>query len=124
MKSLIDEEDEHAEIVIADVRAGTGAWLIDVAYEYNEARIDGFDIDLCRSSPTECLPSRCRMWAWDHFSEVLHQFLEKYDLVHVRSLSLYNDRDLIQAAIQNFYKILKPGGRLQWEELIYVDLVV
>lgn len=73
---------------IADIAAGTGAWLIDVARQFPSASLDGFDKDLKQAPHDAWLPSNIKMKYWDVFDEVPTECIEKYDVIHLRLVIL------------------------------------
>ncbi|KAL9602211.1 MAG: hypothetical protein Q9179_002615 [Wetmoreana sp. 5 TL-2023] len=101
---------------IADVGTGTGQWLVDVSYEISSAQLDGFDIS------KEQFPSTAWLSPQISFSELditqsLPSALEgKYDLVHVQLFLCVVRKDNLLDIMKNLYKMLKPGGFLQWVE--------
>jgi len=110
--------------VIADVAAGTGAWLIDVAHQFPDAELDGLDNNLTQAPHKNWLPSNAKMRHWDLFEDVPSDLIGKYDFVHVRLLVLVIEPGKHQTVIQNLFKLLKPGGYLQWDELDCVNMHV
>lgn len=97
------------ESVVADVAAGTGAWLLDVARDFPQAQLDGFDKDLSQAPHKSLLPSNVSMRHWDIFTDLPDDMVGKYDYVHVRLLVLVLHGNS-QPFIQKLLKMLKPGG--------------
>ena len=110
--------------IIADVAAGTGSWLIDVARELPEATLDGFDIDLSQAPHPKWLPKNTTMRHWNIFEDLPPDVIEKYDIVHVRLLVLAMEKKDLQSMIERFRAMLKPGGYLQWDDLDNVHMHV
>lgn len=82
----------HEDCIIADVAAGTGAWLIDVARRFPNANLDGLDIDLAQAPHKKWLPPNIEMRFCDILDEdVPGDLVGKYDFVHVRLLVLVID---------------------------------
>ncbi|KAF2962934.1 hypothetical protein GQX73_g10636 [Xylaria multiplex] len=106
-----------ANLRIADVATGTGVWLTNLSTRVSPAaQLDGLDISLEATPPTEWLPHNVRFMQWDIKQAVPAALLEKYDIVHIRLLSFVLQDDEIPSVLQNVIKLLKPGGYLQWEE--------
>lgn len=103
--------------IIADVATGTAIWMFDVLREHQNAQIDGLDIDLSQAPHPKKLPSNVKLREWSIFDDVPEDMVGKYDYVHIRLLILVLKISDIQPVIQKFFKLLKPGGYLQWDEL-------
>ena len=108
--------------LIADVAAGTGMWLMDVARELPGAQLDGLDIDLRQAPHPKWLPTSISMKQWNIFEDVPDELIGKYDLVHVRLLVLAMGLGDAKAVIRRFLQLLKPGGYLQWDDLNTRDM--
>jgi len=111
---------------IADVAAGTGAWLLETARAFPNVQFDGFDISLSQCPVKACLPSNVSFTTWNMFEEPPTEVVGKYDVVHLRLVIL-----VIQGAatspipiLTGIAKMLKPGGYLQWDELDVTHSVV
>ncbi|KAH6664447.1 S-adenosyl-L-methionine-dependent methyltransferase [Halenospora varia] len=109
--------------IIADVAAGTGAWLLDVARTFPNATLDGFDNDLSQAPHQKWLPPNISMRHWDIFEDVPEDLVAKYDFIHVRLLVMVIEGNP-EPVIRNLLKMLKPGGYLQWDELDCVNMRV
>ncbi|OTA53847.1 hypothetical protein K449DRAFT_439787 [Hypoxylon sp. EC38] len=105
---------------IADIGTGTGKFLLRLQKRYPNAILDGFDISPALYPPWDTLPWGMTLSVLDAkqpFPEELHN---KYDVVHVRMLvaaMLPNDWHVV---VGNLFKLLKPGGFLQWAECDYI----
>jgi SAM-dependent methyltransferase len=98
------------ESVIADVATGTGAWLLDVARDFPQAQLDGFDNDLRQLPHKDWLPSNVSVRHWDIFTDLPDDLVGKYDYVHLRLLVVVLNGNS-QPVIKNLLKMLKPGGQ-------------
>jgi len=68
---------------------------------------------------------KCKIgWTWNVFDDVPGDLVGKYDFVHVRLLVLVIEPGKHGLVIRNLYKLLKPGGYLQWDELDCVNMHV
>jgi SAM-dependent methyltransferase len=114
----------NADSVIADVAAGTLIWPIDVAREHPGIPIDCFDIDLDQAPHQSLTPSNIQKRYWDIFEDPPADVIGKYDYVHVRLLLLVIDGGDPRRILRNLYKLLKPGGYLQWDEIDCVNMGV
>ncbi|CAG8958208.1 hypothetical protein HYFRA_00000561 [Hymenoscyphus fraxineus] len=110
-------------IVIADVAAGTGAWLLDVAKTLPNATLEGFDNDLSQAPHEKWLPSNVSMRHWDIFDDVPEELVGRFDFVHVRLLVMVIE-GRPEGVVRNLLRMLKPGGYLQWDELDCVNMRV
>ncbi|KAH2021349.1 hypothetical protein KXV43_002259 [Aspergillus fumigatus] len=107
---------------IADLACGTGIWLLDLACELPEpAVLDGLDIDLSKAPPAQWLPNNVTVHNWDILSPVPEHLVGRYDIVHLRLLILVVEHSDPVPIIQNAYRMLKPGGYIQWDDLNYPD---
>ena len=109
--------------LIADVAAGTAAWLLDVARTLPNATLDGFDNDLSQAPHQKWLPPNVTMRHWDIFEDVPEDCVAKYDFIHVRLLVMVIEGHP-ESVIRKLLKMLKPGGYLQWDELDCVNMRV
>lgn len=93
---------------IADVAAGTGAWLLDVSRTLPNATFEGFDNDLSQAPHQKWLPRNVSMRHWDIFEEVPEALMAKFDFIHVRLLVMVIE-GRPEGVIHNLVKMLKPG---------------
>ncbi|KAF2256816.1 S-adenosyl-L-methionine-dependent methyltransferase [Trematosphaeria pertusa] len=113
-----------AKPAIADVACGTGLWLIDAAAQHPEARLHGFDIDLSQAPHPSWLPPNVKLSEWNIFDDIPDEWIGKFDLVHVRLLLLVFSGIDPKPFIEKLYRLLRPGGYLQWDELDCVNMHV
>lgn len=106
---------------IADIGTGTSIWLLDVSRSVSEATLDGFDIDLSNTPPTQWLPKGLTLHNWSVFDPVTDNLVGKYDVVHLRLLILVVENSDPVPVIRNVARLLKPGGYIQWDDLNYPD---
>ena len=109
---------------IADVAAGTGAWLLEVAREYPASHCDGFDISIDQAPPLIWLPSNVTFSTWDIYQPPPTEFVGKYDVVHVRLLGIVVRNKDPMPILQHLASLLKPQGWLQWDEIDVSDSVI
>ncbi|KAB8296938.1 hypothetical protein EYC80_002346 [Monilinia laxa] len=109
--------------VVADVATGTAAWLLDVARDFPQARLHGFDNDVRQAPHQRWLPENVSVRHWDIFDDLPLDLVGKFDFVHVRLLVLVLKGNN-QAFIGKLLKMLRPGGYLQWDELDCVHMHV
>ena len=108
---------------IADVAAGTGVWLIEVAKQYPLVDCLGLDISTTQSPPKAWLPSNVDFKVWDFTEKPPASLSGRFDVVHIRLIGIVFDHEPIKA-IQNMASLLKPGGYLQWEEMEFDQTVI
>ena len=107
---------------IADIATGTGAWMIGLARETSvQIRMDGMDITLAQAPPTQWLPPNITLTTWNIFDEVPNDLVGQFDVVHVRLLLVVVQNENAASVVRNLWKLLKPGGYIQWDELNYFD---
>ncbi|KAH8781023.1 UMTA methyltransferase family protein [Diaporthe sp. PMI_573] len=100
---------------VADVGTGTGIWLFDVRESVDpSARLEGFDISFDAAPPKETLPSNVSFRHWDVNSDLPQDLVGVFDVVHVRFFAFVLMNDQVQPVVERLFKMLKPGGYLQW----------
>jgi SAM-dependent methyltransferase len=100
---------------IADVGAGSGAWLLDVAkHSPSTYHFIGYDITSSGFPPPERLPSNVIFKTHDMTAPFPASELGTYDVVAVRFVSSVAERAEWIQSIANLMTLLKPGGWLQW----------
>ncbi|KUJ18659.1 uncharacterized protein LY89DRAFT_683569 [Mollisia scopiformis] len=109
---------------IADVATGTAMWPIDVARQFPDAQIHGFDNDIRQAPHRDWLPLNLSIRYWNIFEELPNDLVGKYDYVHVRLLVLVIQEGNPRSVLRKLWKMLKPGGFLQWDELDCVNMHV
>ncbi|KAL9074668.1 MAG: hypothetical protein Q9157_004297 [Trypethelium eluteriae] len=109
---------------IADIACGSASWLRSVALSLPHAQLNGYDISLAQCPPRQWLPANITLGKWDLFSSPTEDMLERFDVVHTRLIFTIvegqtEDEGLATArrVVSGLLKLLKPGGRLQWDEL-------
>ncbi|KAG8526454.1 uncharacterized protein KY384_000047 [Bacidia gigantensis] len=106
------------EMRIADIACGTAAWLRSVSHDFPHATLDGFDVSLAQCPPAEWLPKNIHLREWNLFDEPGQDMLGRYDVVHVRLIfTIVRDEEDARRIVANLMRLLKPEGRLQWDEL-------
>ncbi|KAI9693524.1 MAG: hypothetical protein M1820_009176 [Bogoriella megaspora] len=107
---------KQQSLKVADVGTGTGIWLLDLS-----ARLDpsteflGLDTNISQVGPQEWLPTNMKLQQWDASTEVPHDLIEQFDIVHLRLFG-FIIRDDPRIIMRSLIKMLKPGGYLQWSE--------
>ncbi|KAL3439801.1 hypothetical protein BJX65DRAFT_291606 [Aspergillus insuetus] len=106
---------------VADVATGTGIWLWDAKQildqkvgEFSSGSYHGFDISAAQFPST---PQGITLSVQDVFQPFPEEFLNRFDLVHVRLMVTAFPEGKFQEAVQNVLSIVKPGGYLQWVEI-------
>ncbi|KAK3171691.1 hypothetical protein OEA41_003775 [Lepraria neglecta] len=67
----------------------TGIWLLDFARQHTQAaQLDGLDISLDQVPHTAWLPSNVSFCRYDIYEEPPKDLVGKYDIIHVRHLTL------------------------------------
>ncbi|GAW19723.1 hypothetical protein ANO14919_092120 [Xylariales sp. No.14919] len=102
---------------VADVGTGTGIWLRDLASQLpKNTQLDGLDISFDAMPPKPLLPANMSLYRWNIKEAVPEELVGVYDVVHIRHfLFVLRDHE-IKGAVASLFKLLKPGGYLQWTE--------
>nr|OQO27227.1 hypothetical protein B0A51_05322 [Rachicladosporium sp. CCFEE 5018] len=114
----------HMDVVIADVGTGTSAWLLDVASQPNakDWRFHGLDISDVQFPPS--WPVNFSFSTLNILDAVPAELEGTFDVLHLRLLILGLPAGTWETACTNLFKLLKPGGWLQWEEANFGNLSV
>ncbi|GFF39398.1 hypothetical protein IFM46972_05873 [Aspergillus udagawae] len=102
---------------IADVGTGTGIWLTDLADEFPATvQLDGLDISFDAAPPRDWLPPNMSLHHWDIKADVPEHLVGVYDVVNVRHFVFVLQQADLKGVLDNLFKLLKPGGYLQWTD--------
>ncbi|KAJ0114058.1 hypothetical protein J7T55_007892 [Diaporthe amygdali] len=105
------------DLRVADVGTGTGIWLLDARDTFApSAQLEGFDISFDATPPAGVIPSNVKFRHWDVNTDLPPDLDGVFDIVHVRFLSFVLLNDDAPAVVKKLFKMLKPGGYLQWGE--------
>ncbi|KAI0891817.1 S-adenosyl-L-methionine-dependent methyltransferase [Annulohypoxylon nitens] len=107
---------EAANLRVADVGTGTGIWLFDVQDKLKKARLDGFDVSFNTAPLRETLPPNISFRHWDVKGDVPEDLVGAYDIINVRFFSYVLLDDDVLGVVAKLFRLLKPGGYLQWGE--------
>ncbi|KAJ5168854.1 uncharacterized protein N7482_004448 [Penicillium canariense] len=108
---------------VADIGAGTGVWLADLATILPNTPLDlhGFDISAAQYPPDSVIvvPGKARIPLAVHDALVPYppEHLGRYDLVHIRLLTAGLKKGDFPVVLRNARSLLKPNGYIQWEEV-------
>ncbi|KAF2870608.1 UMTA methyltransferase family protein-like protein [Massariosphaeria phaeospora] len=112
---------ESGDVRIADHGCGNAAWLQSLASDFERQQknvsLVGFDLLGVHYPASDNLPENMKLGILDAFTdEIPEEHVGRYDVVHVRVFTAVVKNDDPRPLIQNAYKMLKPGGYLQWDE--------
>jgi SAM-dependent methyltransferase len=100
---------------IADVGAGSGAWILDVAkHSPPTYQFIGYDLTPSGFPSSERLPPNVTFKTHDMNAPFPASELGTYDLVAVRFVSSVAERAEWIKSLANLMTLLKPDGWLQW----------
>lgn len=81
--------------------------MLDFARQHPQAaQLDGLDISLDQVPDKEWLPSNISFHLYDVYDEPPDDLVEKYDIIHVRHLTLVIKQDDPTVVIHNLLKML------------------
>ncbi|KAK6443602.1 hypothetical protein LTR95_000429 [Oleoguttula sp. CCFEE 5521] len=120
---IVDALPKVGPIKIADLGTGTGAWLLELAEEMEDARITYTGLDISDVQFPAAPPSGVSFKTYDMLSPVPAQFLSAFDVVHVRFLVLGLPSGTWPQALANLTSMLKPGGWIQWMEPDFRNII-
>jgi len=105
LNNILCPRDGHTPAII-DVGSGSGIWTVDIARQYPQARVVGFDLAPGQplSTPTNCI------FMQGDADRDLDQFAGQFDIVHCRSMA-HGTTDFAHV-LRQMTKCLRPGGLL------------
>ena len=124
LQSVIPTADIQA---VADVGAGSGAWIRDFAatMEQDPRRLKNpngepieyvaFDINNERFPETRI--HGIDFVVHDMTEPFIKEYHKKFDIVHVRAVCAFLNAKEAKKAVENLVKILRPGGYLDWTDV-------
>ncbi|KUI58944.1 Demethylmenaquinone methyltransferase [Cytospora mali] len=102
---------------VADVGTGTGIWLFDVRDQVaKSAQFVGLDISFDAAPHPKTIPSNITFQHWNVKEDLPEEYIAAFDIVHVRFLSFVLLNEEVQGVTEKLFRMLKPGGYLQWGE--------
>ena len=111
---------DKAGLKIADVGTGTGIWLLELDKHLPTpaARLCGLDISGDQFPRSEWLPPNVQFVEHDAFDPAgpPADLQGKFDIVHLRLFIAIVKNDDPTPILDYCYKLLKPGGYLQWDD--------
>jgi len=103
---------------ILDLGTGTGIWAVEAARAYPSAIITGLDIADNQFPPPGTLPKQLTFSRYSFFEPVPAEFVGQFDVVHISFITAALFRGGRDTVIKHITEFLKPGGYLQWREII------
>lgn len=113
---------QDGDLKIADHGSGNGAWVLAVASELTESQssravLYGYDISAVHYPAHDNVPGNVKFELLDAFTPSLpEELVGQFDVVHIRVFTAVVKGGNPGPLIENAYKMLKPGGYLQWDE--------
>ncbi|EXL69248.1 hypothetical protein FOPG_14779 [Fusarium oxysporum f. sp. conglutinans race 2 54008] len=101
---------------IADIATGTGIWALHVARNRPEATVDAIDISSSQFPPEETRPHNINFIVHDARDPFDAKHHDQYDMIHVRAVVAGMKEADWKLIVDNMFRMLKPGGYLQWAE--------
>lgn len=113
-----EQAEKHEPQRIADLATGNGIWLIEEAALHPSNLYYGFDINTAAFPPKETLPANLTLQHLDATAPVPPEHIGVFDVVHIRLLVPAVRANDPRPILRNALAMLKPGGLLQWGEII------
>ncbi|KAG0304167.1 hypothetical protein BGZ98_005831 [Dissophora globulifera] len=102
---------------VIDLGCGAATWIMDMATEMTTTQFVG--IDISPIFPKAIHPRNCTFYKADLLK--LPEPDNSFDMVYQRSLAVAFTAELWRQALQQAFRILKPGG---WFESVETDLTI
>ncbi|KGO76126.1 hypothetical protein PITC_006720 [Penicillium italicum] len=118
--SVRDKMHPHARV--ADIATGTAAFLRNLAHDWPDAILHGYDISTSLYPPNRTLPKNVTLYLLDARKDVPVSLYGQYDIVHVRLIAAGLTSSEWGRVVRNLSKLLKPGGAMQWEECDFTNV--
>lgn len=112
----------HPHARVADIATGTAAFLRDLAHDWSDAILHGYDISTSLYPPARTLPRNVTLHLLDARKDVPVSLYGQYDIVHVRLIAAGLAASEWGRVVRNLAKLLKPGGAMQWEECDFTNV--
>ena len=118
---------------ILDLATGNGIWATDLAAtlpagpDHRPAHITALDISSANFPVPAIRPSNTTFGVYNFLDDVPEEYVQHFDVVHVRFLlaalfepkvSSRGDMAKRDRLIRNIHRMMKPGGWVQWQELV------
>lgn len=82
-------------------------WLLDLARNSSkDTKCDGFDISLDQCPPPSWLPANVNTHQWDIFDDPSPEFINAFDVVHVRLITFVVKHSNPAPIVKNLCKLL------------------
>ncbi|KAK6508310.1 hypothetical protein TWF506_010405 [Arthrobotrys conoides] len=110
---------------ICDIGTGPGDWMFDIQTQLQSLDIQpilhGYDLFPIHFPPKEEQESK-DVYFYElniHDKSTFPELAEKYDVVHIRYLSIVIVGHQWEGAFENCLGLLEPGGVMMWEEILF-----
>lgn len=103
---------------ILDLGTGTGIWAIEAGRAFRNAIIVGLDAADNQFPPPGTLPINISFAKYNFFDPVPAELAGTFDIVHLSFVNAALFRSGPDAIIKHVFELLKPGGWVQWREIL------
>jgi SAM-dependent methyltransferase len=117
-KQQREQEERPQSETVADLATGNAIWLIDEAVAHPSNKYFGFDISTSQFPPQDTWPANVTLQHLDATAPVPPEHVGVFDAVHIRLLVPAVRANDPRPVLRNAIAMLKPGGMLQWSEII------
>ncbi|KAL1916128.1 uncharacterized protein VTP21DRAFT_6132 [Calcarisporiella thermophila] len=105
--------------IVLDVGCGPGIWTMEMATEYPRSQFHG--IDICDMFPQQIRPANCHFQIADILKRLPFEDAQ-FDFIYIRCMSLAVFQSEWPDVISEIFRIIKPGGYLEFVEAVYNTL--
>lgn len=113
-----EQEERPKAQTFADLATGNAIWLIEEAAAHPSNKNLGFHINTSQFPPQDTWPASVTLLLPDATAPVPPEHVGVFDAVHIRLLVPAVRANDPRSVLRNAIAMLKPGGLLQWGEVI------
>jgi SAM-dependent methyltransferase len=106
-------------LAIGDLCCGIGAWTLQVSRRTSvDTKFIALDMNLSQQPAQECLPEKVTIRSFNIFRPPAQDLIQAFDIVNIQIVFSFIDDSSIRVVLANILQRLKPGGYLQFSEML------